>query len=703
MGTKRTIEKSAFKKNSFDRDSWGVVHIVERTASATKTTPIYPYTVISEMPTTSQAVVFTPHRYPLLDQSVGFARSSYTIHIRDDTFSGYILTDLHGQTDPAARTTHWTAARGQRHQHWRTKSERSSIKVGFYLLLSSNHALFRRSRKLPRLAKIIIAAICTAAVATAVAVSLGVILSRTTTTTVTTIAPSTVALFLNTTSTTVSTATTVTTTTATTTTVTTATTGTTTTASTSTSTSTSSATTSTSATTTTTATTTIRKRCSRSHEDMRYLIASEYSLIHPLQSWLSLFCIASLSRDAFWSFDNDVLDLYNNFNANTSGNPSYVTSYLGAGAALSLTRSSSQYAAVIGSQLLFNSSSFTIEAWIYPISLSTVDYGIFGQCQAATTNLCMFFIVRNTRLCCGFWNNDLSGVTALTMNTWSHVACVYNLATQTQQVWLNGILDASRASTPYVGSSAHTTIGVGYLTPPGVNFFNGYIDQMQFSLRAKNTTDMLNDATLVVYYSFDGGSLLDSGPNGINATATGNITSVTGRVNQALQFQGSAYIRPSYTAFFMMGVSNQAFSMALWVQPTGSLTQATLVFVHHPSGWCVGVLSIQSSGSVAANFWSGSTMTAAGPILALNIWTHVGYTYSASNGIRLYINGTLVSASGGFSSSAAGAPVFIALGSNYGNSGCSPFYGGWFTGLLDEYYLYSREITAAQMFILANS
>jgi hypothetical protein len=95
----------------------------------------------------------------------------------------------------------------------------------------------------------------------------------------------------------------------------------------------------------------------------------------------------------------------------------------------------------------------------------------------------MFFIVRSLVLYCGFWNNDLSGSTTLTMNTWSHVACVYNLATQTQQLWLNGVLDASRSATPYVGVSGDTTIGVGYLTPPGSNSFNGYFDQMQPAIR----------------------------------------------------------------------------------------------------------------------------------------------------------------------------------------------------------------------------
>ncbi|CAF4753023.1 unnamed protein product, partial [Rotaria magnacalcarata] len=35
------------------------------------------------------------------------------------------------------------------------------------------------------------------------------------------------------------------------------------------------------------------------------------------------------------------------------------------------------------------------------------------------------------------------------MNVWQHVACVYDLTTGTQQVWLNGNLDGSRSASAY--------------------------------------------------------------------------------------------------------------------------------------------------------------------------------------------------------------------------------------------------------------
>ena len=363
--------------------------------------------------------------------------------------------------------------------------------------------------------------------------------------------------------------------------------------------------------------------------------------------------------EVFWSFDNNSLDLYNNYNGNTSGNPRYTTSYLGTGAALSLNRSLSQYVVVSSPHLFFDSMSFTIEAWIYPISLTTADYGIFGQCQAATTDLCMFFIVRNLALYCGFWNDDLPGSTPLTMNQWSHVACVFNLATLTQSVYLNGVLDASRSSGIFQGTSGDTTIGVGYLTPPGSNFFNGYIDQMEFLTRAKNATEILNDATLVVYYSFDNGSLYDQGPNGINATASGSPTTVTGRVNQALQFSSGASVGSSYAAFTMLGVVSYPFTISIWVNPTSAYASSTIVYIS--TSWCLNLITMRSNGTINANLWNATSITASGPVLALNSWTHIGYTYSRSNGIRLYINGTQYSTSGPLNYDAAGTPRYVSL------------------------------------------
>jgi hypothetical protein len=109
-----------------------------------------------------------------------------------------------------------------------------------------------------------------------------------------------------------------------------------------------------------------------------------------------------------------------------------------------------------------------------------------------------------------------------------------------------------------------------------------------------------------------------------------------------------------------------------------------------------------ASGNIIANLWNSGAIGASGPVLPLNTWTHIGYTYSTSNGVRLFINGALYSTSGAVAYTASGTYAQIILAGNLGGSSCSPGYGGSFTGALDEFFIYSRELTAAQIYSLAH-
>ncbi len=58
-------------------------------------------------------------------------------------------------------------------------------------------------------------------------------------------------------------------------------------------------------------------------------------------------------------------------------------------------------------------------------------------------------------------------------------------------------------------------------------------------MRTKNGSEILDDATLVCWHSFDNGSHDDLGPMRLNGTAI-NVTSVNGRVNQAVSFTSNS-------------------------------------------------------------------------------------------------------------------------------------------------------------------
>jgi hypothetical protein len=99
--------------------------------------------------------------------------------------------------------------------------------------------------------------------------------------------------------------------------------------------------------------------------------------------------------------------------------------------------------------------------------------------------------------------------------------------------------------------------------------------------------------------------------------------------------------------FVELGVPDAPFSISLWVKP-----QANAKILVHTSrnasggdGWCVPLLGHDAGGHLVAqiNFEPDEKafLVATGPVLKLNAWSHVVTTWSAADGIRLYVDGAL--------------------------------------------------------------
>jgi hypothetical protein len=188
----------------------------------------------------------------------------------------------------------------------------------------------------------------------------------------------------------------------------------------------------------------------------------------------------------------------------------------------------------------------------------------------------------------GFFGDDLHGNTQINFNQWYHVAYVYDRSTSQQLVYLNGNLDGYRTTTgSYTGNASQLTLG----TVPqyaSQNCHNGYIDKLIFVSRIKNSSELLDEATLVAYYPFDG-TYFDFGPNQINNTSNINTNfDSNGRFNQALVIN-SMY--PSYfqtTGFYYLGQTNYSYTFSMWIYPfqnNGTILQVisiqenTLLFI----------------------------------------------------------------------------------------------------------------------------
>jgi len=127
-----------------------------------------------------------------------------------------------------------------------------------------------------------------------------------------------------------------------------------------------------------------------------------------------------------WAFDNNLQDLYNNYQGVGNNGPSYgspgITGY---GTCLYLTAASSQSVTVHSLPFLnMYQISFTLEAWIKAASFNNgpyTDNAIFGQFQSNTQDHSLYISVRNQKTYFGFYSDDISGSTTLSTGVWYHV------------------------------------------------------------------------------------------------------------------------------------------------------------------------------------------------------------------------------------------------------------------------------------------
>ncbi|CAF4243469.1 unnamed protein product, partial [Adineta steineri] len=207
---------------------------------------------------------------------------------------------------------------------------------------------------------------------------------------------------------------------------------------------------------------------------------------------------------SYWAMENNVADSISNLSGTTINSPTFYAQGINGGYALKLIRSSNQYITIPTYQS-FVSTSFTVEMWMYPTSFSSGNsYGLFGQSASSTTDQDLALSIGGTVLRLSFWNDDVNSGTTLSANTWYHVAFVYDYSSRTQIIYINGVQDVSRSSAgPYLGASGAITIGNIY--DNGNYPFDGYIDQVTLYMNARSASDILSDATLTTWHSFDCG------------------------------------------------------------------------------------------------------------------------------------------------------------------------------------------------------
>lgn len=239
------------------------------------------------------------------------------------------------------------------------------------------------------------------------------------------------------------------------------------------------------------------------------------------------------------------------------------------------------------------------------------------------------------------------------------------------------------------------------------------MDELSINRRAISSCEVLEKATLAAYFKFDTSSpYSDSGPNTVD-TIYSSTSIITGYMDEAIAFNGSSSSYFQASGFTSLGNNNQSFSIAFWIQP--EVLSGTLVHLSSSSSGtgstCFPLLGFDSSGAIVAQVLTSNTtlVKTNGSVLPVSSsWTPIVQTWSAANGLRLYVNGILASSIAATSFRASGTtPNYVTLGGCL--NGCSVCRNGSvsapgpFQGAIDDWRIYTRELTAIDVCTLANN
>ena len=109
--------------------------------------------------------------------------------------------------------------------------------------------------------------------------------------------------------------------------------------------------------------------------------------------------------------------------------------------------------------------------------------------------------------------------------------------------------------------------------------------------------------------------------------------------------KNGAHVRAD--AFEEYGLPDEPFTLSVRVKPAAD--SKVLVHTSRPGegsgGWCESLLGFDSDGHLVAQTAFApepkAFLTATGPVLALEAWSHVAVAWSETDGLRLFVNGKL--------------------------------------------------------------
>ncbi|MFA5292154.1 MAG: LamG domain-containing protein [Phycisphaerae bacterium] len=222
-----------------------------------------------------------------------------------------------------------------------------------------------------------------------------------------------------------------------------------------------------------------------------------------------------------------------------------------------------------------------------------------------------------------------------------------------------------------------------------------------------------SDPNLLIWYKFDetGGAVAyDSSSNGYDGYLIFDGDFVAGYSGNALVFDGAYQyltLDPIPNAVKDVNLGGRS-TIALWLKDNGHAAGEQIFQIGSGSGnlqiWSEWTGDLQYTCGIYPNtyqdqlFWGRYGFT--NPLHVLNEWEHYAFTKDYTTGImRIYRNGYAVA-----EYADANAPVMRAVGTGYFTIGAWRYEdseGGYFAGAMDDFRLYNRALSDAEILSLA--
>jgi hypothetical protein len=346
------------------------------------------------------------------------------------------------------------------------------------------------------------------------------------------------------------------------------------------------------------------------------------------------------------------------------------------------------YLGTVNTPANFGSNSFTAETWVWfnsnnvgyqPIIMNTGTGDQQGWVIIIETNNTIASIASTNG---SSWTNVITTSTVPTTNCWTHFALVRNSSTIT--LYVNG---TSVGTTSIGASSIHSPSGafyVGYYPffPGGARSFNGYFSGTRLvngtAVYTSNFTpptappSPVTNTSLLLNYT--NGQITDStSKNDLETIGGANISTAQSKWGgSSMYFDGTGdYL---YIANNLVNtISSGDFTIETWVYPT-SFADWKGIIGYGPVNPTHLVLRLNASGNVQYWLNSPANIVTSNVALSLNTWSHIALVRSgsASNNVKLYVNGSLV----GQSTSTYTVPQYqIVIGRTYDASDQEYFAG----------------------------